>query len=80
MSHNKPRIREIYSAIHYQCGFENTPTTITPFPPDFILQFPTPELKNKVLSSRPLHGPDFTLDLKPWTPTYRSLARAISAR
>uniref|UniRef100_A0A0A9EPH3 Uncharacterized protein n=1 Tax=Arundo donax TaxID=35708 RepID=A0A0A9EPH3_ARUDO len=30
---------------------ENTPTTITAFPLDFILHFPTPESRNKVLSS-----------------------------
>uniref|UniRef100_A0A0A9HGE3 Uncharacterized protein n=1 Tax=Arundo donax TaxID=35708 RepID=A0A0A9HGE3_ARUDO len=67
-----PVINDIYTLIETKCGRENKPTSITSFPPDFILRFATATQKNNVQSHGPLEGPYFTLSLQQWTKHYQS--------
>ncbi|WVZ78246.1 hypothetical protein U9M48_025989 [Paspalum notatum var. saurae] len=68
-----PKIKDIRSAIFTQFGPLAQPTAITAFPPDFVLQFETPEQQRSMLGyGHVLTGPGFQMLLRPWDKHYRS--------
>ncbi|RCV43155.1 hypothetical protein SETIT_9G272500v2 [Setaria italica] len=69
--HTKPLLKDIYLAVQNRYGASAQPTKIASFPPDFILYFPTPHIRETVLSHGSMEGPNFTLSLSPWTNEYR---------
>jgi hypothetical protein len=68
----KPSIRDIYVALRNQFGFQTSPIHVANFHTDFVIQFATPEERDRVLLHEFLHGRNFNMILIPWSRSYRS--------
>ncbi|CAO2038101.1 unnamed protein product, partial [Urochloa humidicola] len=66
-----PTIQAVRIAVQTKFDASTQPTKIESFPPDYILYFPTPAIKQAALSYGIIQGPNFVLRLSPWTREYR---------
>ncbi|CAO2196136.1 unnamed protein product [Urochloa humidicola] len=66
-----PTIQDVRLAVQTKFDPSTQPTKIENFPPDYVLYFPTPAVKQTALSYKVIEGANFTLRLSPWTREYR---------
>lgn len=68
----KPEALDIYQALRQKYRSNGQPIKIWYFDPDFVIQFPTPQIRDMILADRNIEGINFKLRLTLWCNDYIS--------